>query len=99
MSTQRWYEFTINVTVKTNNGSFPVTYDRQGEFNFCARSVLDAVAIAGHRVKDAASTIDTTRMVEILSYSPVSREVFPLESPGLVSCSEIKSQIEELEYA
>lgn len=71
MSNQRWYEFTINVTIKTNEGSFGINYDRQGEFNLCAQSPHDARAIAGHHVKGAVSTIDTTRMVEVVSSIPI----------------------------
>jgi hypothetical protein len=67
----RWIEYAINVTLKINRGSFGIKYDRQGEFRFCARSRSDAVAIAGHHVKGAATSIDTTRMVEIVGAVPL----------------------------
>jgi hypothetical protein len=91
----KYYEYTINVTVKTNNGSFGIKYDYQGEFNFCAQSPHDARAIAGHHVKDAVSNVDSTRLVEILSYTPVKREVFPLRHAELKSCREVQSETEE----
>lgn len=96
---QRWYEYAVNVTLKINEGSFGIDYDYQGEFNFCAQSPHDARAIAGYHVKDSVSNVDTTRIVEIVGKVPVSREVLPLQSPGLKSCRDIKSEIEELEYA
>ena len=61
-----WREFTVNVTIKINEGSFGIKYERQGEFRFCAASRKDAVAQSGYHVKDSKSTIDTTRMVEIV---------------------------------
>lgn len=67
----QWIEYTVNVTLKINRGSFGIKYERQGEFTFCAQSRSDAVAIAGHHVSGAVSTIDTTRMVEIVGFIPV----------------------------
>lgn len=70
-NTEFRYEFTVNVTVKTDRGSFGPYYDRQGEFTFCAQSAHDARAIAGRRVKGSVSTIDTTRMVEVVGSIPI----------------------------
>lgn len=78
-------------------GSFGIQYDRQGEFRFCAESAHDARAVAGHHVKGVVSSINTTRMVEIVGAVRVSREVFPLESPMLKSCREYASEFEEME--
>lgn len=96
---ERWYEFTVKVTLKINNGSFGIKYDRQGEFIFCAQSRSDAVAIAGHHVKGGVSTIDTTRIVEIVGSVSVSREVFPLVHARLKSPREIDSELTESEEA
>lgn len=65
-SSDRFKEFTVNVTLKTNHGSFGIKYERQGEFRFCALNERDAVAHASYHVKGVTSTIDTTRMVEIV---------------------------------
>jgi len=62
----RFKEFTVNVTLKINQGSFGIKYERQGQFRFCALNERDAVAHAGYLVKGAKRTIDTTRMVEIV---------------------------------
>jgi hypothetical protein len=62
----RWREFTVSVTLKINEGKFGIKYERQGEFRFCALNERDACACAGYHVKGAKSTIDTTRMVEIV---------------------------------
>jgi hypothetical protein len=69
----RFKEFTVNVTLKINEGKFGIKYERQGQFRFCARSERDAVAYAGYHVKGAKSTIDTTRMVRVVDSIPVSR--------------------------
>jgi hypothetical protein len=91
-------EYTVKVTLKINNGSFGIKYKPQGEFIFCAQSRSDAVAIAGHHVKGATRSIDTTRIVEIVGSVSVSREVFPLVHPQLRSLSEYASELEaELE--
>ena len=68
----RWRQFTIRITIKINQGSFGIKYDRQGDFTFCAQSADDARAIAGHHVKGAMSTIHTTRMVEVVGSIPVN---------------------------
>jgi hypothetical protein len=96
MNNQRWYEFAVNITLKINNGSFGIRYERQGEFRFCAQR-SDAAAIAGHFTKGAMKSISTTKMVQIVGMVPVSREVFPLESPAIKSCWEVASELEELE--
>jgi hypothetical protein len=68
-----WWEFTINLTLKVNRGSFGIKYERQGEFRFCAQSSEAARAVAGHYVKGSTGTIDTTRLVEVVSSIPVGR--------------------------
>lgn len=95
----KWYEFTVNLTLKINRGSLGIKYDHQGEFIFCAQSPHHARSIAGYHVKDSVSTINTTRIVEIVGSIRVSREVLPLESPGLKSLTEVASELDELEYA
>jgi len=90
----RWYEYVVNVTRKINEGSLGIKYERQGEFIFCAQSADDARAIAGYHVKDGFSSVDTTRMVQIVGKVPVSREVFLRESPSLKSCFEYASELE-----
>lgn len=95
-SQHTWYEFAVNVTLKVNEGRFGIRYERQGEFRFCAQR-SDAVAIAGHFTKGATRSISTTKTVEIVGMVPVSREVFPLESPMLRSLSDVASELEELE--
>lgn len=97
MNNERWYEFAVNITLKVNNGSFGIKYDRQGEFRFCAQSAHDARAIAGHHVKGAVSSIDTTQMVQIVGAVPVRREVFPMVHAQLRSLSEYASELEEME--
>lgn len=97
MNNQRWYEFAVNVTLKINNGSFGIRYERQGEFIFCAKSRHDAVAIAGYFTKGAMRSVSTTKMVQIVGMVAVSREVFPRESPAIQSCWEVASELEELE--
>ena len=67
----RWIEFEVNITLKINRGSFGIEYERQGTFRFCAQSERDAVAIAGHHVKDAKTSIDVTRMVQVVGAIPV----------------------------
>ncbi len=69
----RFKEFTVNVTLKINEGSFGIKYERQGEFRFCALNQRDAMAHAGYHVKGATSTIDTTRMVRVVDSISVSR--------------------------
>jgi hypothetical protein len=73
LTEMRWKEFIVRVTLKINRGSFGIKYDRQGEFRFCAQSAFDARAIAGYHVKGSRSTIDTTRMVEVVDSVPVGR--------------------------
>lgn len=64
--TDQWYEFTVNVTLKVNNGTFGIKYDRHGDFTFCAQSAADARAIAGHSVAGEVFSIDTMRIIEIV---------------------------------
>lgn len=66
-------EFTVRVALRINRGSFGIKYDRQGEFRFCAQSAHDARAIAGYHVKGSVSTIDTTRMVEVVDSVSANR--------------------------
>lgn len=66
MTTPTYTQFTVRVTLKHNNGSFGIKYERLGEFVFCAQSVPDARAIAGPHVKGSKRSIDTTRMVEVV---------------------------------
>lgn len=101
----RWYEFTVNVTIKRNEGSFGINYDRQGEFRFCAKSRDDARAIAGHHVTGATHSIDTTRMIQIVDSVPVPWEVVELarcqRGTGQkdMSIRELKAWIDEVEAA
>jgi hypothetical protein len=99
VSHNRWYELTVNVAFKINRGSFGIKHDRHGEFTFCAQSPADARAIAGHHVKGAKCSIDTTRMVEIVDFMAISREALPLVHAPLKSLSEVASELEEMEYA
>lgn len=69
----QWIEYTVNVTLKINRGSFGIKYERQGEFTFCAQSRSDAVAIAGHHVKGERTPIDVTRMVQVVGAVPLEQ--------------------------
>lgn len=95
----KYYEYTVNVTLKHSLGSFGIKYEHLGEFVFCTQSASDARAIAGPHVKGSKRSIDTTRMVEVVGAVSVSREVFPLESPALKSCREYASEVEEMSFA
>lgn len=66
MNNQHWHQYAVDVTIKINEGSFGIKYDRQGQFTFCAPSAADARAIAGHHVKGEQFSIDMTRIVEIV---------------------------------
>jgi len=90
----RWYEFTVNVTLKINEGSFGIKYERQGEFSFCAQSAHDARAIAGRSVKGATRSIDVARMVELVGMVSVSREALPTVHRPLKSLAECASELE-----
>lgn len=94
----KYYEFSVRVTLKHNNGTFGIKYERLGEFVFCAQSAADARAIAGPSTAGAKRSIDTTRMVEVVGVVSVSREVFPLVHAPLKSLSEAESERRELEY-
>lgn len=67
----RWIEFEISIVHKISRGSFGIKYERQGAFRFCAQSVPHAVAIAGYHVKGAKTSIDVTRMVQVVGAIPV----------------------------
>lgn len=71
----KWSEFCVRVSFKHNRGSFGIKYEHQGVFRFCAQSPHDARAVAGHYVKGATFTIDTTRIVEVVAFVPVLGEV------------------------
>ena len=98
MSAERWIEYTVRITLKTNEGSFGIRYEHQGEFRCCAQSSHDARAIAGPHVPGATRSIDVTRMVEIVSSVPVSREAFPIEHAPLKSLREVEIEREEMEF-
>lgn len=66
-----WLEFTVNVTLKINRGSLGIKYDRQGEFRFCAQSADDARAIVGYHAPGAMTSIDVTRMVQVVEATPL----------------------------
>lgn len=91
----KWIQFTVNVTLKHNLGSFGIKYERLGEFVFCAQSAQDARAVAGPHVKGSKRSIDTTRMVEVVGMVSVGREVFPMVHAPLKSLSEVASELEE----
>lgn len=67
----RWIECEISIVHKINRGSFGIKYERQGTFRFCARSEDDAVAVAGHHVMGATTSIDTSQMVQVVGAIPV----------------------------
>ena len=64
-----WIEFTVNVTVKINRGTFGIKYVRYGEFRFCAQSRSDAVALAAGNVRDPGE-----RMVQVVGAIPLTPE-------------------------
>jgi|ERR1051326_517118 hypothetical protein len=65
----RWIEFTVNVTVKINRGTFGIKYERYGEFRFCARSRSDAVTLAASNVRGEGE-----RMVQVVGAIPLPPE-------------------------
>lgn len=101
---EQWIDVTVNVTIRQNLGSFGISYDRQGEFRFCARSREEAVGIAGHFVKGATRPISDVRMAQIVGYVPVPWEVVEMARQGksgteLKSLGDVDSERTELEYA
>lgn len=68
---RRWYQFTVNITFKINEGSLGIRHYRQGEFIFCAQSRDDARTIAGHHLKGATLPVDVTRMIQIVDSVPI----------------------------
>lgn len=103
MTNERWIEFTVQITLKINEGSFGIHFDRQGEFRFCAQSREDARAIAGHWVKGATRSFNIEKLVQIVDSNPVPWEVVELArcKQGVgqkdMTIPELAAWIEELE--